>query len=122
VPQKKLPLKRLGLKEIAVSSPTIPVIVTRAGGASDTKGIASRVAERVRDTVDINADLLKENLSALVDKLGKVVAAAEWNAGGLALTEVEVGVEITAEGGVALIGTASVGATASITLTFQRKE
>jgi hypothetical protein len=37
---------------------------------------------------------------------------------GILLKELEVGVELTAEGGVSLIGSAKVGATASLKLTF----
>jgi hypothetical protein len=39
---------------------------------------------------------------------------------GLSLKELEVGIELTAEGGVSLIGTAKAGGTASLKLTFVR--
>lgn len=98
---------------------TIPVVVTLATPPSDTKGLLGRAGAVVQAAVDVDVEKLKENLSQLVNRLGTVIATAEAAAGGLALTEVEVGIEITAEGGVVLIGT--VGAKASMTLKFQRK-
>jgi hypothetical protein len=109
------------LENIIVSSSTIPVVIFRTKEPLVTKGIISKAAETVRDVANIDAETLKTNLSNLISRVSKVIDMAEASANGLALSEVQVGVEITAEGGVALIGTASVGATASITLTFQRK-
>jgi len=103
---------------ISMTSATIPVVITLSAPPAGNKGILGRAGTMVQAAVDIDADKLKANLSSLVDKLGKVISVAEAAAGGLALTEVEVGIEITAEGGVALIGTA--GAKASMTLTFKR--
>jgi hypothetical protein len=109
------------LENIIVSSSTTPVVIFRTKEPLVTKGIISKAAETVRDVANIDAETLKTNLSNLISRVSKVIDMAEASANGLALSEVQVGVEITAEGGVALIGTASVGATASITLTFQRK-
>lgn len=103
-----------------MSKVTIPIIVARDAGAAETKNLMKKASETLRDVVNIDAEALSANLSGLISGVGTVVSAAEAAAGALTLKEVQVGVEITAEGGVALIGTASVGATASITLTFQR--
>lgn len=101
---------------------SIPVIVARTVETDGTKGgLVKRTAEAVRNVAQVDVDVLKANLADLIGRVSAVIEVAEASAGALSLTEVEVGVEITAEGGVALIGTASVGATASITLTFQRK-
>ncbi|UKJ75924.1 hypothetical protein [Azospirillum brasilense] len=107
--------------ETFMSKSTIPVIVTRTSDPLATKSIVAKAAEAVREVANIDTEVLRNNLSELIGRVSKVIEVAEASAGGLTLTEVEVGVEINAEGGVALIGTASVGATASISLTFQRK-
>jgi hypothetical protein len=67
---------------------------------------------------DIPVERLKTNLSDLVVKLRAATRDLAAKADGLSLKELEVGIELTAEGGVSLIGTAKVGATASIKLTF----
>lgn len=101
-----------------MASATIPVVVTLSVPPAYDKGILGRTGTMVQVAVDIDAEKLKANLPSLVDKPGKVITIAEAAAGRLALTEVAVGIEITAEGGVALIGTA--GAKASTTPTFER--
>lgn len=72
----------------------------------------------LRRAVDV--DTLKASLGDLASKLGQVIESVAARGGGLSLDSVEVGVEITAEGGVALVGSMKAGATASITLTFSR--
>jgi hypothetical protein len=54
----------------------------------------------------------------LVAKLRAATSDLAAKADGLSLKELEVGIELTAEGGVNLIGTAKVGGTASLKLTF----
>lgn len=103
-----------------MTATTIPVIVSRSPNAAATKGIVSKAAEAVREVIDVDVDKLKTNLTELIGKVGAVVDAAQDAAGAFKLEEVSVGVEISAEGGVSLIGSATVGATASITLTFKR--
>jgi hypothetical protein len=102
-----------------MTSSTIPVVVALPATPSDSKSILGRAGAIVHAAVDVDAEKLKENLSGLVKKIATVIAVTEATSGGLVLKEVEVGIEITAEGGVALIGT--LGATASMTLTFERK-
>lgn len=103
-------------------SGTIEVIVNAtppqpAGGG--TKSIlGSNVASAtVSKSVDTGA--LKASLTRLTEGLGEMFGDLRA-VGGMELDEVEVGIEITAEGGVKLIGTATVGATASVTLKFKR--
>ena len=88
------------------------------GGLELDKSLTGRVAEVVQRAIDVDAP--KRSLGDLASKLGQVMGSVEAAAGGLSLDSVEVGVEITAEGGVALIGTAKAGAKASITLGFSR--
>jgi hypothetical protein len=68
--------------------------------------------------VEISVERLKAGLSDLVAKLRTATAGLAAQADGLSLKELEVGIELTAEGGVSLIGTAKAGATASLKLTF----
>jgi hypothetical protein len=106
-------------RSTAMTSSTIPVVVTLPADFSANKSILRRAGTIVQGTVDIDTEKLKANLTGLVEKIKTVIAVAQAAPGSLALDEVEVGIEVTAEGGVALIGT--VGATASMTLTFKRK-
>jgi hypothetical protein len=69
-------------------------------------------------TVDIPVERLKASLADLVAKLRAATANVGVKADGLSLKELEVGVELTAEGGVSLIGTAKASGTASLKLTF----
>jgi hypothetical protein len=67
---------------------------------------------------EIPVERLKASLSDLVAKLRAATASLAAKGDGLSLKELEVGVELTAEGGVSLIGTAKAGVTASLKLTF----
>jgi hypothetical protein len=69
----------------------------------------------------IPVEQLRDQFNALSQDVAKLMddpPASE--AGDLHLTELAVQIEITASGGINLIGTASVGATAAMTLTFSR--
>jgi hypothetical protein len=68
--------------------------------------------------VDIPVERLKASLADLVAKLRAVTANLAAKADGLSLKELEVGIELTAEGGVSLTGTAKASGTASLKLTF----
>jgi hypothetical protein len=92
---------------------TLSVIVTQ----SDTKGVFGGGSPR---PVEIPVERLKASLSDLVSKLRAATSDLAAKADGLSLRELEVGIELTAEGGVSLIGTAKVGGTASLKLTFVR--
>jgi hypothetical protein len=90
---------------------TLSVIVTQ----SDTKSIFGGESARL---VEIPVERLRASLSDLVSKLRAATSDLAAKTDGLSLRELEVGIEVTAEGGVSLIGTATVGATASLKLTF----
>jgi hypothetical protein len=92
----------------------ISVIVTKsdpAKGIFDTGPLMS---------VEIPVERLKASLSDLVAKLRAATMELAAKADGLSLKELEVGIEVTAEGGVSLIGSAKAGGTASLKLTFVR--
>src|SRR4051794_23362931 len=91
---------------------TISVIVTRTEPGKGIFGSGPAVP------VEIPVERLKASLTDLVAKLRAATASLVARADGLSLKELEVGLELTAEGGVSLIGTAKVGGTASLKLTF----
>jgi len=93
---------------------TISVLVSKA---DPSKGIFGDGALTI---ANIPLDKLKANLSDLIAKVGAVTADLATTPSGLTLKDLEVGIEITAEGGVNLIGSAKAGATASLKLTFVR--
>jgi hypothetical protein len=94
---------------------TIPIVVeARDEIKSGTLGLAERVATTVKnfDTAELRKAFtgLVENLSAVFADLRQV--------GGFELKEVQVSVEVGAEGGVSLLGTVKASAGGAITLTF----
>ena len=87
---------------------------------ADQKGLFPRSKELVVKEIPVTQ--LKQQLESLRSDLAALVPPAEEEEGAseLRLSELSVQVEITASGGVHLIGTAEVGATASLTLKFSR--
>lgn len=86
-------------------------------GTEGGKGIFSDSAPEL---MNIPLDRLKASFAKLIEKLEVVTSELVSSTDGLTLKELEVGVEISAEGGVYLIGTAKAGAVASVKLTFSR--
>jgi hypothetical protein len=97
-------------------STTIRTVVAPVGDAEE-KGVLSSPVSHV--VADVGLDSLKVNLAKLTRDLGELFTAQATDSS-FGLKQIEVGVEITAEGGVNLIGSLTAGARASITLTFQR--
>ncbi len=94
--------------------PTIPVIVERGKEPqSGTLGVltaATQIKEIDTEKMRQSFSKLSEQLSILLQDIKQV--------GQFKLKEVQLQVEVTAEGGVALIGVAKVGVSGAITLTF----
>jgi hypothetical protein len=76
------------------------------------------LAKTGRLVKQLSVDQLQESLKDLTGKLGAILADVKA-IGGFQLSEIQVGVEVTAEGGVNLIGTLSAGATGAMQLTFK---
>ena len=74
-------------------------------------------AEAVLQHVDV--DRLNASLKELSTQLDRMLDGVETK-GGFRLKNVEIGVEISSEGGINLIGTLTVAGKASITLSFER--
>lgn len=67
----------------------------------------------------IPTTVLRDNLQRTVDTLQQVLAGLDVPEGGMSLQQAQVSFEITATGGIAIVGTsAQVGAKGAITLTF----
>ncbi|MFI6121327.1 hypothetical protein ACIBCU_15970 [Streptomyces sp. NPDC051064] len=67
----------------------------------------------------IPAGILRENLQRTVDTLQQVLAGLSSTEDGMRLQQAQVSFEVTATGGIAVVGTsAQVGAKGAITLTF----
>lgn len=103
------------------SQSTLPVIVAPEPEAPEAAKGLFRRSSTEGIVKQIPVEQLQKELDSLTRQIGQMLdqAPAEEN-GGLRLTELAVQVEITASGGINLIGTANVGATASMTLTFSR--
>jgi len=67
--------------------------------------------------VPLDADQLAASLRDLTGELGKIFTDIK-RVGGFELNEVQLGLEISAEGGFNLIGSAKAGGKGAITLTF----
>ncbi len=91
---------------------TISVIVS---DVSEGKGPFGSVAPV---QVDIPVEKLRKGLNDLIEKLRGATEGILGNTGGLTFKELEIGVEVSAEGGFSLIGTAKATGTASLKLTF----
>jgi hypothetical protein len=99
-------------------SRTIRVLAVPDPSRVATKGLLDSVPTAVLTDVDFDA------LKAGFEKLSRDIVdlfPALPDVKGYGLKQIEVGVEISTEGGVSLIGTLKVGGTAAITLTFERR-
>ena len=93
---------------------TIPIaFINSSESESDTLGLFT--PKTVIKNVDV--EKIRESLSDLSGQISGLVKDLK-SSGDIRLKEIQVGVEISAEGGVSLIGSAQVGAKAAITLTF----
>ncbi len=95
---------------------TLPVIIDDAETDSGTLdgGILSP-GDRIKN---IDADKIRNSLTNLSDKISQILKDIK-SVGDFKLKQVQLSVEISAEGGVALIGSAKAGAKGAITLTFE---
>lgn len=97
---------------------TIPIIVTLPDEDEDrenVKGILSSASEIVLK--DLPVAILQANLNRICN--GVITLVNDVKAvGNFRLKEITIQVEISAEGGVELIGTAKLGGKGAITLTF----
>ena len=98
---------------------TLPFIV-RDDTDAKTKGWFFSSDDRV-DVSAIPVDKLQSQFATLTESLSKVFENAK-SVGAFRLKTIEIGVEISSEGGINLIGTASVGAKAAVKIVFHDPE
>ncbi|MEO5373460.1 MAG: hypothetical protein H7840_04190 [Alphaproteobacteria bacterium] len=97
---------------------TLPIVVappereaeTAFGGTLGTSLIPSA-------TQEVDVDLLRKSFSNLTEKFSQVLQDIK-TVGDFRLTTVQFNVEISSEGGVALIGSLKAGVKGAVTLTF----
>ena len=92
-----------------------------------TKGMFENSANHVASIVAaaVDSQTLQQNLSQLVTELDGVLdnleqEQAQSQNGGFKLKQFTVGVEISAKGGVSLVGKLEAGAKAAVSLVFER--
>ena len=88
--------------------PTLPILVSVEGKGGGAVGVAVIPVTTLRENLRSATSLLAEAFSDIRE------------VGNYQLAEVELGVEITAEGGVQFIGTAKMSGSGSITLKFKK--
>ena len=69
---------------------------------------------------EIPAHVLRESLSRTISTLSSVLGDIADESLGMPLQEVQIGVEVSASGGIQLVGTAQAGTTGAITLVFRK--
>jgi hypothetical protein len=94
---------------------TIAMIVRAEPEDEDTKSIFMPDAEAVLEEVPV--DKLRANLKSISESLSALFRDIK-QVGAMQLKEVTVAVEVSASGGVSLIGTVNVGGKGAITLKF----
>ncbi|MBD2093006.1 hypothetical protein H6F67_24470 [Microcoleus sp. FACHB-1515] len=94
---------------------TIPFLVSLPEEDEETKGIFSTETEIV--VRDLPTDRLRENLNRVCQGVASMLDDVR-KVGNFKLKEVTIQVEVTAEGGIELVGTAKLGGKGAITLTF----
>ncbi|MGW0731288.1 Pepco domain-containing protein [Streptomyces sp. NPDC002851] len=113
----------------APAEPTLAFWVTdepeegEEGEDTDTKGLFGRRDED-DDTTPVLRQVplgpLRKNLTETVDALQQLFADAAAREGTLPLAEATLSVQVTATGGIQLIGTGQMQGTRGLTLTFKR--
>lgn len=71
---------------------------------------------------DIALDTLRDNLTAFLSAFSYTLDYVENSVSGFHLDEIDVNVEVSAEGSISLIGAVQAGASGGIALKFKRNE
>lgn len=92
--------------------------VAAAEQSADTMGLFSGDGEAVLRAVPLGP--LRKNLGDTIDALQRVFQEVADKGGALPLAEAQLSFQVTASGGVQLIGTGQIQGTRGLTLTFKR--
>lgn len=98
---------------------TIRVIAVPTAEESGAKTIVGDRAKAV--LVELDTDRFRKDLVKVAGVVESVLQSMKDQSTGLCFRQIAVGLEVSAEGGVTLIGTLRAGAKAAITLTFERR-
>lgn len=69
---------------------------------------------------DLPIDTLQKNLTEFIEKLGASLKNIQSGISNYDLDEIEINIEVSATGGISLVGSIEAGATGGITLRFKR--
>ena len=105
----------MGTIRVRVEAESTETAAPAAGVRGEGKELFGR--GRAADLVPLNTEELAASLRELTGELGKLFGDIR-RVGGFELQQVQVGLEISAEGGFNLIGSAKAGGKGAITLTF----
>lgn len=103
------------------AEPALPFIVALDGedaGAGDETMSLFRRGEAELAVRHVPLAALRENLKRTMAMLGGLIEEAMASSGSLPLQQVQLSFEVSANGGINLVGTAQVGGKGAITLTF----
>jgi hypothetical protein len=107
------------LHEVQEDAATLPFWVADEGeGLQDSMGLFNRDADAVLRAVPLGP--LRKNLADTVEALQSIFAEVSDRAGTLPLAEAQLSLQVTASGGIQLVGTSQLQAGRGLTLTFRR--
>ena len=107
----------MGTIRVRVEAESTETAAPAAGVRGEGKELFGRGGRGVTDLVPLNTEELAASLRELTGELGKLFGDIR-RVGGFELQQVQVGLEISAEGGFNLIGSAKAGGKGAITLTL----
>ncbi|MGW2519992.1 Pepco domain-containing protein [Streptomyces sp. NPDC001617] len=108
--------------EEELGEPSLPfwVSVTTEDATDDSMGLFGRQGDSEPVLRSVPLGPLRKNLAETVDALQQLFADAEARGGTLPLAEAQLTFQVTAAGGIQLIGTGQIQGTRGLTLTFRR--
>jgi hypothetical protein len=107
----------MGTIRVRVEAEGVETTAPAPSVRGEGKEMFGRGGSGVTDLIPLNTEELAASLRELTGELGKLFGDIR-RVGGFELQEVQVGLEISAEGGFSLIGSAKAGGKGAITLTF----
>lgn len=99
-------------------SGTVRAWVATANNPHESKSVLGKYSDAVLAEVDI--EKLRGSFKKLSNDIQGLFAGTDQSNDGCRLKQIAIGVEISAEGGLTLIGSVTAGGKAAITLTFER--
>lgn len=99
----------------------IPLLTNLEGHIStDEKQLFNVSVKKKLREVMVDAEVLNKNLAAFMSSISEVFINIDYQLGAYKLDEIELGLAISATGGISMIGSAEIQAQASMTLKFKK--